>query len=616
MYDPDWKARYRTKVLNCNAALSLIPRGAKIFVGSACGEPQYLVRGLAERAATLADSEILHILTLGVAPYADEQFSRVFRHNAFFIGDNTRRAVAEGRADYTPVYLSELPALFRCGRVRVDAALVQVTPPDRHGYVSLGVSVDVTRAAVESARVVIAEVNPSMPRTLGDSFVPVDRIDALVEHPSPVIEYVPPTPGETAGRIGRNIARLVDDGATIQIGIGAIPNAAARALRDKQDLGVHTELFSDWLLDLVRAGAVTNRRKSLHPGRVVASFCMGSRELYDFVDNNPMVELRSSEYTNDPFVIARNDHMVAINTALEVDLTGQVCSDSLGHRFYSGIGGQVDFIRGAARSRGGRPIIALPSTARDGTISRIVPQLSPGAGVVTTRASARYVVTEWGCADLHGRTIRERAMALIQIAHPGFRKELLEAAKRLHYVYPDQIISPALDLYPEQYEVRERIDGRDVLLRPLKPTDEPLLKDLFYALSDESVYRRYFAAVRYMPHEKRQQELDLDYDARMAIAAVVAPAGVEEMIGLARYELDPSTGYGDAAFLVRDDWQGKGVGWALVRHLIDVARDRGVRGITATVMPDNRAMLHLFHKLGRTVETRFEEGAYQVTFEI
>ena len=616
VYDPDWKTRYRPKVMIREAALSMIQRGAKIFVGSACGEPQYLVEGLAERASALADSEILHILTLGIAPYADEKFSRVFRHNAFFIGDNTRRAVAEGRADYTPVYLSELPSMFRSRRIRVDAALVQVTPPDRHGYVSLGVSVDVTKAAVESARLVIAEVNPNMPRSLGDSFIPVDRIDALVEHPSPVIEYLPPVPDETAMRIGRNIARLVGDGATVQIGIGAIPNAAVHALRDKRDLGVHTEMFSDWLLDLVRAGVVTNRRKSLHPGKVVASFCMGSRELYEFVDNNPMVELRPSEYTNDPFVISQNDNMVAINTALEIDLTGQVCSDSIGHQFYSGIGGQVDFIRGAARSRGGKPIIALASTARNGAVSRIVPQLSPGAGVVTTRASARYVVTEWGYADLHGRTIRERAMALIQIAHPRFRKELLEAAKRLHYVYPDQIIPSSLGMYPEQYEVRERFGDREVLFRPLRPTDEPLLKDLFYSLSDESVYRRYFTVIKYMPHERLQQELDLDYETRMAIAAVVEEDGVEEMIGLARYVLDPSTGYADAAFLVRDDWQGKGIGGFLVRHLIHIARDRGVRGITATVMPDNRPMLHLFHKLGHTVETRFEEGAYHLEFEI
>ncbi|GAB4266952.1 MAG: hypothetical protein Kow0092_20090 [Deferrisomatales bacterium] len=611
-----WKRRYAPKVARRDRALSMIRRAAKIFVGSACGEPQFLVDGLARQASTIGDSEILHILTLGVAPYADEKFSRLFRHNAFFIGDNTRKAVAEGRADYTPVYLSELPALFRSRKIRVDAALIQVTPPDPHGYVSLGVSVDVTKAAVESAGLVIAEVNPHMPRTLGDSFIPVDRIDALVEHPSPVIEYLPPPPDEVAMRIGRNIAKLVSDGATIQIGIGAVPNAAVRALADKKDLGVHTEMFSDWLLDLVRAGAVTNRRKTLHRGKVVASFCMGSRALYDFIDNNPMVELHPSEYTNDPYIIGQNEKMISINTALEIDLTGQVCSDSIGHQFYSGIGGQVDFIRGSARSPGGKPIIALPSTARNESVSRIVPQLSPGAGVVTTRASVRYVVTEWGCADLFGKTIRERAMALINVAHPRFRKELLEAAKRLHYVYPDQIIPSALDLYPEQYERPEEVAGTRVLLRPVKPTDEPLLKDLFYSLSDESVYRRYFSVIHYMPHERLQEELDLDYSTRMALAAVVESERGEEMIGLAQYVLDESTNYAEAAFLVRDDWQGKGLGGRLVRHLVEIARDQGVKGITAVVMPENRPMLHLFYKLGFTVESRMEEGEYHLVFDI
>ncbi len=616
MYDPDWKTRYASKVLTREQALARIPRGAKIFVGSACAEPQFLVEGLAQKASALADSEILHILTLGIAPYTEERFAGVFRHNAFFVWDNTRQAVCEGRADYTPVFLSELPGLFRNRRIRIDVALIQVTPPDRHGFVSLGVSVDVTKAAVDAARLVVAEVNSRMPRTLGDSFVPVDRIDVLVEHESPVIEYTPPVPDETARRIGRNIARLVRDGATIQIGIGAIPNAAVYALRNKRDLGVHTEMFSDWLLELVRAGAVTNRRKSLHPGKAVASFCMGTRRLYDFIDNNPMVEFRPSEYTNDPFVIAQNENMVAINTALEIDLTGQVCSDSLGHRFYSGIGGQVDFLRGAARSPGGKPIIALPSTARGGTVSRIVPRLSPGAGVVTTRASVRYVVSEWGYADLHGRTIRERAMALINIAHPKFRRELLEAARDLCYVYPDQIVPSRLDLYPEEYEVRRVFQGVEVLFRPVRPTDEPLLKDLFYSLSDESVYRRYFCALRYLPHEKRQEALDLDYETRMAIAAVVETESGEEMIGLAQYVLDASTNMAEVAFLVRDDWQGRGIGTFLAEHLIRIARDKGIRGMTATVMPDNRPMLHLFHKVAGTVETRFEDGMYHVEFRI
>jgi acyl-CoA hydrolase/GNAT superfamily N-acetyltransferase len=616
VFDPDWKTRHAAKVVTRDAALTRIRRGGRIFVGSACGEPQYLVEGLALRGTDAGDSEILHILTLGIAPYADEKFSRQFRHNAFFIGDNTRRAVAEGRADYTPVYLSDLPALFTSRKIRLDAALIQTTPPDRHGFVSLGVSVDVTKAAVDAAPLVIAEVNPNMPRTLGDSFVHVDRLDALVDHPSPVIEYSSAAPDEVALRIGRNIANLVDDGSTLQIGIGAIPNASVRALRDKKDLGVHTEMFSDWLLELVRSGAVTNRRKTLHRGKVIASFCMGSRELYDFIDNNPMVELHPSEYTNDSHVIGQNDKMVAINTALEIDLTGQVCSDSIGHQFYSGIGGQVDFVRGASRSKGGKAIIALCSTARNGAVSTIVPQLSPGAGVVTTRGTVEWVVTEWGAVDLRGRSIRDRAMGLVNIAHPKFRRELLEAAKRLHYVYQDQILAPPGGVYPERYETRHRFGDRELLIRPIRPSDEPLLKEFFYRLSDESVYRRYFNQIKFMPHERLQEETNVDYETRMAITANIVRGEVEESTALAQYVVDPSNGFAEVAFVVRDDWQGKGVGEFLVRYLVRIAQDKGVRGITAVVMPDNRAMLHLFYKLGFTVESRMDEGAYLLSFEI
>ncbi|HEY3357270.1 MAG TPA: GNAT family N-acetyltransferase [Polyangia bacterium] len=616
MNEQRWQTRYAAKVLSREAALAKIQRGARIFIGSACAEPQYLVEGLAQRAQTMTDSEILHILTLGVAPYADERLSRHFRHNAFFIGDNTRSAVAEGRADYTPVFLSELPSLFRNRKVRLDVALVQVTPPDRHGYVSLGVSVDVTKAALESARLVIAEVNPNLPRTLGDSFIPVDRIDVLVEHDSRVIEYHDTAPDEVAQRIGRNVARLVDHGATIQIGIGRIPAAIAGALAGKRDLGVHTEVFSDWLLELHRVGAVTCRRKSLHRGKVVASFCMGSRDLYDFVDNNPFVALYPSEYTNDPDVIAQNDKMVAINSALEIDLTGQVCSDSIGHRFYSGIGGQVDFMRGAGRSRGGKPIIALPSTTRDGAQSTIVPELSLGAGVVTTRGTVRYIVTEWGWIDLHGKSIRERAIGLINIAHPKFRDELLDAAKRLHYVYQDQLLPPPGVEYPDQYETTERFGSDEVHFRPIRPTDEPLMKDLFYRLSDDTVYRRYFSQIRVMPHERLQEEANVDYEARMTIAGLVTHEGVDEMIALAQWVRDESTDFAECSLVVRDDWQGRGVGSSLLGRLVQIAQEKGIKGITAVVWPQNRTMMSLFFKLGYVVNSRLEDGAYHLWFEI
>jgi acyl-CoA hydrolase/GNAT superfamily N-acetyltransferase len=609
LIDPDWRKKYAKKVVSRESAISKIPRGAKIFIGSACAEPQHLVEGLISQGANAADSEILHILTLGVAPYADEKFQTLFRHNAFFIADNTRQAVLEGRADYTPVFLSELPDLFQTKRIRLDAALVQVSPPDRHGYVSLGVSVDVTRSAVENARYVIAEVNDQMPRTLGYSFLHVNQLDALVENSSPIITYAAPLPDEVALQLAKIIALLVEDGSTIQIGIGALPNAVVPALMDKNDLGVHTEMFSDWLVDLVEAGVVTNQRKNIHRGKAVTSFCMGTKRLYDFIDNNPMVSFHPSEYTNDPFIIRQHDRMAAINSAMEIDLTGQVCSDSIGHRFYSGIGGQVDFIRGASRSKGGKAIIAIASTVRDGTKSTIVPFLAEGSGVVTTRGSVRYVVTEWGYVDLHGMTIRERAMALIGIAHPKFREWLLEEAKRLRYIYADQKL-PKRSEYPADLEDWGVFRQKKVHFRPIRPTDERYLKDFFYSLSDESVYMRYFSHVRLMPHEKLQEEANLDFTSKLTIVAMTVDGETEEMVGVGQYGLDPATNSGEVSLSIRDDWQGMGIGRRLLGMLIEAGLKRGLTELTGFVLPANRKMLQLFLTFGFNSRYDSNEEAY------
>ena len=435
----NWKEHYDSHTMSAAEAVRAIRSGQRIFVGSNSAEPQNLVNALTRDADHIEHADIVHIMTLGTAPYSEAKFQNRFRHNAFFIGANVREAVNACRADYTPIFLSEIPALFRNGQVPLDHALIMVSPPDAHGYCSLGVSVDVVKAAVECAPHIIAEVNPNMPRTLGDSFLHVTRINSFVASDCPLLELRPQEQNDAARRIGRNVAELIEDGSTLQMGIGAIPDAVLNCLTDKKDLGIHTEMFSDGILKLVEAGVITGRRKSLRYGKIVASFCMGTRALYDFVDNNPACSFLPTEYVNDPFIIARNDNMVAINGAIEVDLTGQVCSDSIGERFYSGIGGQVDFMRGAARSKGGKPIMVLPSTAslRDGrTMSRIVATLKPGAGVVTSRGDVHYVVTEWGSAYLHGRCIRERATNLIRIAHPEFRHELAMAARKRHLV-PD-----------------------------------------------------------------------------------------------------------------------------------------------------------------------------------
>lgn len=597
--DPDWRKKYSSKLMDRTKALSKIPRGARIFVGSACGEPQFLVEGLTDRAANILDTEVLHILTLGIAPYTAERFSANFRHNAFFIAENTRNAVAEGRADYTPILLSELPDLFKTRKIRLDAALIQVSPPDRHGYVSLGVSVDVTLSAVNAARYVVAEVNPNVPRTMGYSFLHVSRLDALVESTAPLIEYTPPEPDERALKLAGIITKLVDDGSTIQIGIGAVPNAVVPALMEKNDLGVHTEVFSQWLKTLVERGVVTNRRKTLHRDKAVASFIMGGRDLYEWVDLNPMVSLHPSEYTNDPHIIMQNEKMVSINTAIEIDLTGQVCSDSIGHRFYSGIGGQVDFLTGASRSKDGKAIIALTSTVKDGAVSTIVPLLTEGAGVVTTRGRVRYVVTEWGYADLFGKSIRERAMALIAIAHPKFRDWLLEEAKRLKYVYPDQISPPPGGyFYPDDLECCKNFGEAKLLIRPIKPTDEGLLKALFYSLSDEMVYKRYFSKLKIMPHAKLQEETNLDYQTKFSLVVLTMGEKSEEMVALGQYVVDPSNMEAEASFIVREDFQKRGIGSALLDMTVGIARKKGLKAVTAYVLRDNPTMLHLFMKAG------------------
>ncbi len=425
---------YRRKVTDIDSALSTIKSGQRVYVGGGAGVPVTLIDGLMRRASVLRNVEIIHILTFAEAPYVAREYAASFRHNALFIGHNVRQAIREGRADFTPVFLSEIPDLFQNGVLPLDVALVSLSPPDEHGFCSFGVEVGATKPAAEAARVIVAEVNRQMPRTLGDSFIHVSRLHHIVEADFPLPEAPQGGASDLHLQVGQHIAGMIPDGATLQLGIGNIPDAVLNSLDNHKDLGVHTEMFSDGIIDLVETGVITCAKKSFHPGKVVAGFLFGTKRLYDFVDNNPIFELHPTHYVNDPFHIAKNDNMVSINSALEVDLTGQVCADSLGTRFYSGVGGQVDFVRGAARSKGGMPIIAFLSTTKNETISRIVPTLTEGAGVVTTRNDVHYVVTEYGIASLHGKTIHQRVQELINIAHPKFRDELTRAAHELGYV--------------------------------------------------------------------------------------------------------------------------------------------------------------------------------------
>ncbi|MFH1755499.1 MAG: acetyl-CoA hydrolase/transferase C-terminal domain-containing protein [Candidatus Latescibacterota bacterium] len=424
-----WQKHVSERAVTLEDSVSCVRSGDRVYIHPGCAEPQALLDALIARKDQLSDVEIVHLMTVGDARYAAEEMAGHFRHNAFFVGHNVRGAVNTGRADYTPIFLSEIPALFYNGRMDINVALVHLSPPDEHGFCSFGVGVDITKAAAEMARTGVAQINPCMPRTLGDSFIHVNKIDYFLETDVPLPELPRVEITNLNKEIGRHVAGLIENGSTLQMGIGGIPDAVLLFLREKRDLGIHTEMFSDGVVELVENGIITNEKKTLHQGKSVVTFVLGSQKLYGFIDNNPLFEFRPTEYANDPFVISQNEKMVAINSAIEVDLTGQVVSDSIGDSIFSGFGGQVDFVRGAARSKGGKPIIALPSTARDGAVSRIVANLNPGAGVVTSRADVHYVVTEFGVAYLHGKNLTERARSLIRIAHPQFRSELKHAAR-------------------------------------------------------------------------------------------------------------------------------------------------------------------------------------------
>ena len=425
-----WIDSYRSKVCTPEEAVSVVKSNMRVYVHPGCATPEILLNAMCENSSHFENVEVIHLLTLGISPYSDSKMEGRFRHNALFIGGNVRKAVNEGRADFTPVFLYEVPQLFYKGILPIDVAIINVSPPDKYGFCSFGVGVECTKPATEVAKIIIAQINTQMPRTLGNSFIHIDKIDHCVEVDAPLNElkyeekHNSATEQNVFQKIGKYVSSLIEDGSTLQLGIGAIPEAVLKHLAGKKDLGIHSEMFSDGVVKLVEEGIVTNEKKTLHPGKIISSFVLGSKGLFDFIDNNPLLEFHPSHYINDPFIISQNEKMVAINSAIEVDLSGQVCADSIGSVFYSGFGGQLDFIRGASRSKDGKPIIAMPSTARNGEISKIVPYLSQGAGVTTTRGDVHYVVTEYGIADLYGKNIRQRTKELIDIAHPDFREDL------------------------------------------------------------------------------------------------------------------------------------------------------------------------------------------------
>lgn len=425
---------WQDRIISAQKAAEKVRSGERIFLTGNCSTPQEFLKALLDHHQNLREVEVVQLLGFGPDEYITPDISEHIRINSLFIAPNLRKPINNGLADFTPIFLSEIPGLFRSGRLLLDIAVIQVSPPDPHGYCSYGVEVGVTKSAAETAGLVIAEVNPNMPRTLGDSFIHVDQIDYFIDVDYDLPEVIAPPANETQQKIAQHIAELIPDAATLQMGIGGIPNAVLRNLKGHKNLGIHTELFSDGVMEMIESGIITNARKSIHPGKVVAGFVIGSKELYTYIHDNPIFEMHPTEYVNDPFVIAQNDRMISINSAIEVDLTGQVCADSIGTRFYSGVGGQIDFVRGAARSKGGMTFIALPSTAKGGTLSRIVPTLKIGAGVTTSRNDVHYIATEFGVADLYGRTINERVHALVNISHPDFRDELMAFAYEQNWI--------------------------------------------------------------------------------------------------------------------------------------------------------------------------------------
>ncbi|GBC59669.1 acetyl-CoA hydrolase [Desulfonema ishimotonii] len=599
------------KQVTAPEAISKIRKGSRVFIGSGCGEPRHLIRTLA-RSTEMQDIMLYQMLSLTLAEYMDDaDFLERFSLKLFFISAGMRKAAFEGKIDYIPAYLSEIPELFDSNQIGLDVALIQVSPPDRFGYCSLGISVDVTRAGCKNARTVIAQVNPNMPRTCGDTFVHVDEIDWLVFHEEPLAEAVPDIPDEeVARRIAFYVSDLVEDGATLQVGFGRLPYVILECLGHKNDLGIHTQMITDAYIPLFENGIINNRKKTFMPERAVATLCMGSRKVYDYVDNNPMFYFRSSDFVNDPAIVALNDNLISISSALEVDLTGQVCADSVGHLFYSGIGDQANFIRGAAMSKGGFSIIALPSTAKNGTVSRIVPNLSEGAGVATLRGDVNFVVTEYGIAQLRGKSIYQRVIELTQIAHPDFRSALIESAKSYHYIFSDQLAPRAEDqLFLEKYKSRMQLkNGKSMAVRPILPADEFAYRNFFYSLREETIYYRFFKKIRLFTHEMAQKHwANVDYRKNMSLIGLVQNRGHKEIMAVATYAEDQDN-RAEVAFLVRENLQGMGIASYLLEKLEAIARENGYTGFSATVLPENRAMIRVFQKRYPGLTTRLEEG--------
>ena len=617
----DWREKWKDKEITAEEAIKKIIPGNRVFIDSGCSEPQLLTSELIKHSEKLIDTEILHFLTIGPEKYFKDKAEDLFRHNAFFIGKTLREEINKGQADYTPIFTSEIPSLFITGRKHIDVALIQVSPPDPYGFCSLGINIDIAKPIAQSSYITIAEINPQMPRTLGNSFIHMKEIDFFIYNDTSLLEFQFDEPDDIAERIGRNLTNLVENKSTIHIGFGDLPNAVLKFLTDKKDLGMHSHYITDNIIPLIEGGVLTCRKKNFHPEKILTSFALGTNKLYKFVDNNPFIEFYPSDYVCNPIYIGMNKKMVSINSARQIDLTGQVNAATEGYSFYSGLGETIDFMRGAAFSKGGKPIIIIPSTTRDGEKSRIVPHLDEGAGILLSRGDAHYVVTEWGVAYLHGKTIRERVLELICIAHPKFRQSLLDEAKKLNYVFSDQMLpcdeEGRICLYPSIYEtIYTTRDTEKIKIRPVKTTDEPLLKELYYSLNERDRYLRFFEVRKEFTHSKTQSEVNIDYNNVFSLGAFLGEIGKEEMIGNATYYLNPQLNMAEYSFLVREDYRGKGVGTFLYQHIIIIAKEKGIKGFYGNIHIENKGTIRVIHKGGYTKINPPDEGERELFYRV
>ena len=605
-----WADHYVEKKKTASDAVRLIKGGQRVFIGSGCGEPQHLVKALAETSNCFSDIEIVRLMALESTPLtliADKTMCRAMNIRSFYLGSAKTSGMRREMKFLTPINLSEIPRLFKSRQLPIHVALIQVSPLDDFGWMSLGVSVDITQSAALNADMVIAQVNSRMPRVLGQSFIHVDDVDVIVEHDEELLTISPMPESETANTIGQFAARLIDDGSTLQIGPGVTSQAIFLALSNKNDLGIHSQYITDDVMHLVARGAITNRKKGFNDGKLVVSSAIGSQLLYEYIHDNPSIDFYPSDYVNDPGIVARHNKMVCMNVGMSMDLTGQMAADALSHNYYSGVTGILDFMRGASRSPGGKSIVLLTATFAGGTESRIVPMLENTA-VVVPRGDAHYVVTEYGVVSLFGKSFQERAMAMISIAHPDFREELFLKAKEMGLLGPERTLKESIHgVYPFKLEETREINGEKVVFRPAKPVDERRIQEHFYCLEKDDVVSRFFHEKHSFFKDDLADMLQIDYVNDMTMLAVVGEVGFGKVIGLGEYLLVPSTNMAEVAFSVSKEYQGHKLGKILLQKLAQAALENGVSGLFAITSPSNLGMIHLFKTLPYKVKSVFED---------